>query len=43
MKVWDVVLANPTPGMHSLQGRAYTEADTYHWVVNFIVDASLEP
>ena len=39
-KAWDVVLTNPTPGMHSLRGRARTGAHTYTWVVNFTVAAS---
>lgn len=42
MKGWDVVLVNPTPGRHSLEGLAYTEDDTYHWVANFTVEASQE-
>jgi hypothetical protein len=39
MKTWDVVLTNPTPGIHILRGTAYTEGDTYTWVVNFTFEA----
>jgi hypothetical protein len=39
LRVWDVVLVNPTPGMHTVQGQAKTRdgAATYTWVVNFAV------
>src|SRR5215216_6558163 len=37
MRVWDVVLVNPTPGAHRLRGQARSEEGTYIWVVNFIV------
>ena len=39
IRVWDVVLLNPTPGVHKLQGQARSEEGTYMWVVNFIVTA----
>jgi hypothetical protein len=37
--LWNVVLVNPTPGMHRLQGQVQSpdEAETYTWVVNFTV------
>jgi len=37
--VWDVVLVNPTPGLHQLQGQAQSPdgAEPYTWVVNFTV------
>lgn len=41
MKAWDVVLINPTPGVHTLRGRAYTGTDIYTWIVNFTIEASL--
>jgi hypothetical protein len=41
MKAWDVVLTNPTPGVHTLHGIARAGAKTYTWVVNFTVEASL--
>ena len=37
MKAWDVVLTNPTPGVHTLHGVARSEADTYRWAVNFTI------
>ena len=39
VRLWDVVLVNPTPGMHRLQGQAQSPdgAVTYTWVVNFTV------
>jgi hypothetical protein len=39
-KAWDVVLTNPTPGLHTLHGMASEGANTYSWVVNFTVEAS---
>jgi hypothetical protein len=38
-RLWNVVLVNPTPGMHRVQGQAQTRdgAATYTWVVNFTV------
>jgi hypothetical protein len=36
VKVWDVVLENPTPGTHVLYGRAHSKDETYTWMVNFI-------
>jgi len=39
LRVWDVVLVNPTPGTHRLQGQVQPPdgAETYTWVVNFTV------
>jgi len=36
---WDVILVNPTPGMHTLQGQAQTRdgAAAYTWVINLPV------
>lgn len=41
LRVWDVVLENPTPGMHRLQGQAQPPdgAAPYTWIVNFSVAA----
>jgi len=38
---WNVVLVNPTPGMHTLRGQAQSRdgAETYTWVVNLPVAA----
>jgi hypothetical protein len=38
---WNVVLVNPTPGMHTLRGQAQSldGAETYTWVVNLPVAA----
>lgn len=43
IRVWDVVLVNPTPGTHRLQGRAQSQdgAETYTWVVDFTVTTPL--
>jgi hypothetical protein len=40
-RLWNVVLVNPTPGMHTLQGRAHHRdgAEPYTWTVNFTVAA----
>lgn len=39
LRVWNVVLANPTPGTHRLQGQAQPRdgGATYTWVVNFAI------
>lgn len=37
IRVWDVVLANPTPGTHTLQGQAQSQDEIYTWVVKFTV------
>ena len=41
IKAWDVVLTNPTPGLHTLHGVVRTGANTYTWAVNFTVEESL--
>lgn len=40
-RLWNVVLVNPTPGMHTLRGQAQSldGAETYTWVVNLPVAA----
>ena len=39
LRVWDVVLENPNPGIHRLRGQAQSPngAETYTWVVDFTV------
>jgi len=39
VRLWNVVLVHPTPGMHRLQGRAQSPdgAETYTWAVNFTI------
>lgn len=43
LRVWDVVLVNPTPGTHRLQGQAQSPdgAEPYTWVVNFTIATPL--
>lgn len=38
-RLWDVVLVNPTPGRHTVQGQAQSQDGTemYTWAVNFTV------
>ena len=38
-RLWDVVLVNPTPGGHTVQGQAQSQdgTETYTWAVNFTV------
>jgi hypothetical protein len=45
IRVWDVVLVNPTPGTHTVQGQAQSPdgAETYTWVVDFTFGPSEEP
>ena len=45
VRLWNVVLVNPTPGMHRLQGQAQPRdgAAAYTWVVNFTVATPLRP
>jgi len=40
-RLWNVVLVNPTPGMHTLRGQAQSRdgAETYTWVINLPVAA----
>jgi hypothetical protein len=44
-RLWNVVLLNPTPGMHRLQGQAQSRdgGAPYTWVVNFTVATPLRP
>jgi len=37
VKVWNVVLVNPTLGKHTLEGQTWLGEQTYTWVVNFTV------
>ena len=37
VRVWDIVLVNPTPGKHVLEGQAQAEGRIYTWIVNFTV------
>jgi hypothetical protein len=42
LRLWDVVLANITPGMHRLQGQALPpDGEAYRWVVHFSVREDL--
>jgi hypothetical protein len=34
---WDVVLANLSPGQHTIHGLAQTETDSYTWIVNLTI------
>ncbi len=37
VRVWNVVLENPTPGPHVVYGHVRSGNETYTWIVNFIV------
>jgi len=39
LRVWDVVLVNPAPGMHRVDGQVQDGGATYTWVINFTVPA----
>jgi tryptophan synthase alpha subunit len=43
-RLWNVVLVNPTPGIHWLEGQAQSRDGeaTYTWVVNFTTGTSLQ-
>ncbi len=41
--VWDIVLVNPTPGVHILQGIAKVENEIYTWVANFAIETAPIP
>jgi hypothetical protein len=41
--VWDIVLVNPTPGVHILQGVAKVENEIYTWVANFAIETASIP
>jgi len=45
VRVWDVVLVNPTPGFHRLEGQALSSDRTaiYTWLVDFTVTPPLRP
>ena len=42
-KTWDIVLVNPTFGLHTLTCTAKAQAVVYHWVVNFMINATRGP
>jgi hypothetical protein len=37
---WNIVLTNLNPGEHTLSFRAQSEADTYLWLVNLVIEES---
>ena len=41
--VWDIVLVNPTPGVHILQGIAKVENEIYTWVADFAIETAPIP
>jgi hypothetical protein len=41
-RLWNVVLVNPTPGTHRVEGQVQDGAATYTWVVDFTVAAPSE-
>ena len=42
-KTWDIVLIDPTFGMHTLLCSARTETIVYNWVVNFMINSTSGP
>lgn len=40
---WDVVLTNLKPGLHTVQGMAQSESDTYSWIAILTIEASDAP
>lgn len=42
-KTWDIVLIDPTFGMHTLLCSAQTESIAYSWVVNFMINSTSGP
>jgi hypothetical protein len=42
-KAWDVVLANLSPSEHNLQGYAYTQSDSYVWLIHLTIKADKAP
>lgn len=42
-KTWDIVLINPTFGLHTLLCTAKTNSVVYNWVVNFMIDSNSGP
>ena len=41
-KTWDIVLVNPTLGLHTLLCTAKTSSVDYNWVVNFMIGPTQE-
>lgn len=39
LRVWDVVLVNPTLGMHRIDGQVQNGDATYTWAINFTIPA----
>ena len=39
IRIWDVVLINPTPGMHRIEGQVHDGEAAYTWILNFTVPA----
>ena len=35
---WDIVLTNLQPGMHTIEGRVFSGAEEYSWVVNLEIE-----
>ena len=42
-KTWDIVLVNPTLGLHTLLCTAKTNSVVYNWVVNFMIHSNSGP
>ncbi len=42
-KTWDIVLINPTFGLHTLLCTARTNSVVYNWVVNFMINSTSGP
>lgn len=40
IKVWNVVIENPTPGPHVVYGHVQSGGEIYTWIVNFVVIAA---
>jgi hypothetical protein len=40
VRVWNVILENPTAGPHVVYGHVHSGNETYTWIVNFIVTAT---
>lgn len=35
---WDIVLTNLQPGLHTLEGRVFSDAEEYGWVVHLAIE-----
>ena len=35
---WDIVLTNLQPGAHTIEGRVFSGAEEYSWVVNLVIE-----